>query len=387
MKLILKKLFRENIGLKLLSLALALMVWLMVVNISKPEIIDSRMVRLEVKNEDVLASQGKTWSIEGKDSVSISYRVRMDQKMRIKSSDFQAYIDLADYSITGAVPVYVQVLNDKASLIEDVSARPQVIHIKTEDIQRKKFDLQVKVLNRTEVGAGYKVGSVLVSPEQIYATGPESEIGKISSIGIEIDVKGLEQNKDDVATPKFYDANGKEIVGMDKLVSLSVAQIQYTVSLHKLKELHLIPHLVGEPATDYVLSGTEINPQTMVVSAAASVIDELSGIDLPMVNISNMSASQSFSFDISSLLPAGVSLAQPGTQAELTVNISYAPPETEESTPAESQEIGPGIGLESESREAPEPDAEDEEAPETEQVSAEIPDAQTDSDKSSEAAP
>ena len=44
--------------------------------------------------------------------------------MSVSSSDFRAYIDLADYyPATGTVPVYVEVLNNKDYLVDAVTAK------------------------------------------------------------------------------------------------------------------------------------------------------------------------------------------------------------------------------------------------------------------------
>ena len=59
------KFFRENLGLKLISVALALVLWLIVVNVSKPEIEDSCLAELQVENKDIFNADSKTWERPG----------------------------------------------------------------------------------------------------------------------------------------------------------------------------------------------------------------------------------------------------------------------------------------------------------------------------------
>ena len=107
-------------GLKLLSLFLAFFLWLLVVNVSNPEVERSREVQVEIVNEGTLTAAGQTYEIVGKNTVTVSYRVRTLDEYRISSSDFRAYIDLEDlYDVTGAVPVSVEVVNHKELIDSD----------------------------------------------------------------------------------------------------------------------------------------------------------------------------------------------------------------------------------------------------------------------------
>ena len=133
-----EKKLSNNLGLKVLSVFLAFFVWLAVVNINNPEDSDSKEVPLDIVNEGILTSNGKTYELlTDKDTVTISYRVRTLDKAGISTSDFRAYIDLADiYEPTGAVPVKIEVKNNKR-LLDTPVAKPGVIRVKTEDLQGK----------------------------------------------------------------------------------------------------------------------------------------------------------------------------------------------------------------------------------------------------------
>lgn len=53
---------------------------------------------------------------------------------------------------------------------------------------------------------GYQTGKVTLSPETLTVEGPESLIGQISSVGIEINLDGKNADWSDSEEPKFYDA-------------------------------------------------------------------------------------------------------------------------------------------------------------------------------------
>ena len=104
------KFFKENLILKLVSVVLALLLWLIVFNVSNPEQKESRTVELQILNQDTFSAENKTWEVD-RSTVTVSYTVRSNLASSVKASDFKAYIDLSDYSITGSVPVYVELVN------------------------------------------------------------------------------------------------------------------------------------------------------------------------------------------------------------------------------------------------------------------------------------
>ncbi len=318
------KFLKANWGLKLISVFLALMLWLAVVNVSKPEITDSRTVELEILNQSVFESGSKAWEVD-RNTVSVSYSVRTDQRSNITANDLRAYIDLEDYSITGSVPVYVEVLNNKDSLISNVTARPSVIRVNIEDIQEKQFDLTVNHVGTQ--ADGYSIANVIISPETVYVTGPESSIGRISEVGINIDINNISESISGVAEPIFYDANGNVINGLSG-VSLSNGEINYSVTVHKKKSINLLSSIRGIPAAGYQYESMTVSPDSIQLSAASSIIDSMTVFELPSIDITGATGSITQTFRIEDYLPAGIELAEPNGEVNITVRIEKIP-ETE----------------------------------------------------------
>lgn len=327
------KYLRANWGLKLISLLLAILLWLIVVNVSKPEISDYRTVDLDILNQGVFASEGKAWDVD-RTTVSVGYTVRTDQRANISAKDFHAYIDLRDYSITGAVPVYVEVLNEKDSLISDVSARPSVVRVSIENVQEKQFDLQLKQVGTP--AEGFTVANLIISPETVYVSGTESSIGRISEVGVNIDVNNLTESRSGTVKPVFYDANGNTITGLSDL-SLSDSEINYSVTLHRKKSINLLSSIRGTPAAGYQYESMTVSPDSIQLSASNTVIDAMTVFELPAIDITGATGSLTQTFHIADYLPAGVELAEPSGEVNVTVRIEKIP-ETE-TTAAESTEL------------------------------------------------
>ena len=197
-----KERLTNNLGLKILSVVIAVFMWLIMVNVSNPLVSDSQEVTVDMINAEVLEKSNLTYEIIGKKTVTISYEVRIRDRYKISASDFYVYADLAEmYDVTGSVPVKIEVndRNVKAMIEGTPVAKPGVVRVETEPLQKKRFYLTVNTIGQEE--EGYVTGDVALNPEYVYVTGAESVIGQISSVGVELNVEGA--NSDMEGTTEY----------------------------------------------------------------------------------------------------------------------------------------------------------------------------------------
>ena len=325
---------KQNPMLKLASLILAFIIWLTVVNFSNPEMSDYVTVELDVRNGEELISADQMYSLDTR-SVRVSFNVRARYMNQISASDFTAYVDLKDYSITGAVPVYIEPSSEIASLISDVTSNPMVVHVSTEDMQEKRFDLEVRLVG--EQAEGYALGEALLSQDYVYVSGPVSEVGMISSVGIEIDVNGASDTLTGTAPVVFYDANGNAMQ-MDDRLTVSAQEVDYTKFVYRIKSLGISTGTVGEPAEGYLFEGVETSPSFVSVYGSQDLLNSYSSIQIPdeAIDISGATRDVTLTIDITPYIPAGLVLSETSSQITAVARIRRAPETSEAEEEGES---------------------------------------------------
>ena len=82
------------------------------------------------------------------------------------------------WSVTGSIPVEVEVLSHSEYLVSDPVSRTATIKIETEPVQEKQFILQTTFTGT--IPDGYAPETVTLSPQYLTLKGPESLIGQIS---------------------------------------------------------------------------------------------------------------------------------------------------------------------------------------------------------------
>ncbi|MFT4104318.1 MAG: CdaR family protein [Lacrimispora sp.] len=312
----------NNLGLKVASLALAFAVWMAVVNISNPVIDDSQQVNVEVRNEEVLEASGLTYDI-GKDVVTVSYQVRTRDRSLVRASDFHAYVDLKDYNVTGAIPVTVEINKDKENLVKSdaITARPMVIRVKTEELQRKIFDLSVSTIGKK--ADGYDIGMISLSPDSVTVEGPESAIGQINGMGVEIDVENKTADFNGSAVPIFYDANGNKLTDIGSKVSVNSEMIDFNVSVLKAKVLTLNFEVFGQVEKGYRFTGVESAVTSVPVVGTKSVLAPLSSLSIvsDKLSIEDATEDKVVELDLSQYLPPNTSMGDQYKNITVTLKV------------------------------------------------------------------
>ena len=317
-----KERLTNNLGLKLLSLFLAFFLWLLVVNVSNPEIERSKEVQVDIRNEGILTAAGQTYEIVGKSTVSVTYRVRTLDEYKIASSDFRAYVNLEDlYDVTGAVPVTVEVVNNK-ELVDTVSVKPDVVHIKTEALQRKRFPLQASANGKPK--DGYALGDLIINPEYIYVSGPISQVGQISYVGIEFNTEGVYSTVEGMTAPVFYDANGNKFEPGDR-ITVDTSEISYKQEVLKVKNIPLVLNTEGTEAPGYRYTGMECSEDSIPVIGSANVLQSLDSIVIPEeeLDIDGATQTKTVTLDIGKYIPEGVTIV--GNHSKVTVQLKIEP--------------------------------------------------------------
>ena len=305
-------------GMKLLSLLCGFLVWLGVVNVADPVMTDTVEVPVEIINGDMLEKNGMTYEIIGKKSTTVSYDVKTTNAHKIRATDFRAYADMTElWSVTGAIPVKIEVLNNEQYIVNSPVSKTSTIKIETEPLQRKRFDLKQILVGELE--DNHETGEISLYPSYLYVEGPESLIGQISSAGVEIPLEGVTADTNGVTVPRYYDANGNRIELSSRIES-SCESVNYSMQVLRVKNLMVDFEVSGEVADGFRFTGAECSVTSVPVVGLKSALANLNRITIPAdaLNLDGVNENQKRTIDLTALLPEGISLADP-EQSEVTV--------------------------------------------------------------------
>ncbi len=301
-----KKLLTNNIGYKLIALIFAVMLWLVVVNISDPTVTRTISgIPVTKTDESVLTSQGKVYVVLEGSTASISVKGPRSIVDELDSDDFIAEAPFSEMTNLNAVPIYVTHKYSKYEKSVEITQKTRTMVLSIENINTKYFDIDINFVG--EPASGYTVGSTKLSTTFVKLSAPESILEQIETASIDVDVTKLKGNMQTESVIKYYDASGNK-VDVGEYANASEKSIVVNVVIYQITEVPITVTVTGEPAEGYEYVSTELSLDK--VALEGEDISQIDSIALPndILDITDATEDVTVDIDISQYLPAGVRL-------------------------------------------------------------------------------
>lgn len=308
----------DNFGLKLLSLLLAFLLWIVVMNVSDSTItVEIEDIPVTQLNGEVLEDLDKIYEVSKGDSVDILVKGRRSVVEGLDADDFTATADLSTMSITNTVQIAVK---PKSAGIEDeisITCVDNVMRLNLEEKISLQYSVKVKTVGT--VKDGYAVCSHQTSPNIITVEGPKTTVEKITEVGVDVDISGLDKSIDTEKDIVLYDAYGEPIVS-DKL-EVSHDKVKVHVDVYPTKEVEVKVNVKGTPKEGFVVSEVLYQPQTVMVAGAPEDLKDMKELEVDDIIISGMAEDLETTISLNDYLPDNVYLANVNEEVVITVNM------------------------------------------------------------------
>ena len=372
----------DNLFLKILSVLIAILIWLVVMNINDAEKTTSFPVPVELVNTEVITNNGKVFRVlEGSEFVTVKVRARKSIIDELDRTDFILTADMQkDLKYDRMVGITVECKNKSINIDENVSLSRSNVEVSIEDSATEQF--QVHVRHTGEPNNGLVVGSMVPEQTIIKITGPVSLVEKIKTVEAMVDITGIPGMTVKTCELKLYDAAGGII---DNTYLKYVGKndgIDVTVSMLNTKTVPLKFNYTGNPAENYAVKEVSYKPETVEIAGSAEVLSRIFRWEIPAeaVDVSGIDEELQLVVDLAQYLPSGVILKNGEESSALViVEVEYIEPE-EEAEEEEEETSKPSSG------ETSKPSKDETTKPSTEETNkpASKPSDKEDTDKDSE---
>ena len=333
-----KRKLTDNLSLKIMSVAIAIVVWLIVVNIDNPvgtnyyTITDVELINKEyVESSDTIGKM--CMPEENQDSVKVAITASKKVRDRIRLSDITAVADLQQAVSLDTDPVMVPItVTCLASgvLPSDIKVTPQNLTVNLDEKETQEFVVNVSK-GDTKPGKDYEVGSLTASPEKIRITGPKTLVNKIDKVNATIALDGNTEDYTQEVNLTIYDKN-QEALSESEMNSLRIennAKVVVTAKLWKIRTgVKIAAGYVGTPAGGYQVGSVKTVPDTISVAGNTEGLESLSENDnmitIPADRISGESKDVERKISLKNLLPDNVKLTSDSSE-DVWVTVSILP--------------------------------------------------------------
>ena len=320
-----KKKLTNNLGLKIGSIILAIIVWFLVVNASDP--VRTQVftdIPITVTNSSYLESMGLSYQLSEQSGVRVVIRDNASVVKNIRSEDIKVVADMTQIVNIDSDPVLVPLRASCSKYpnidVDNITTTPGNAQISLEKLASEEFVITASQ-GDTKPDLEYEVGDMQVSPETLTISGPQSIINKIDKVVAQVDVTDLAEDKDLSGKLSVIDKNQEALSEYQmNYLTLQNIEAEGTVSVHvtlwKIRtDVSIKASAAGTPAKGYQIAEVDTTPGTITVAgtqeALASLQEAGNVIEIPESEVDADGKKDDFEtkIDISGFLPDGIRLA------------------------------------------------------------------------------
>lgn len=293
--------FRNNIGLKLLSLLLAFVLWLLVVAYYNPEttnLIKDIPITINYDNA-ILEQQGLILVTVPDETVDVQIEGRREILALISKDKVSAGIDISSVTKAGEYDLPV-VIGLDGQTVTTLSQSVNTLTLKFEKAVKSQF--AVDAITEGKVEKGYFLEKV-ANPTVVTVTGPESVVSKIATIQAVVSQEKFAESGVYDAAIRYIDAAGNTLD--DAFLSLDAEAVKVNVNIFVEKVVPLTLELInssGGNDKSYLIP--KITPESITIAGSEDALAQINSISLGTLDVAEIT--KNYSEKKVPILPNGI---------------------------------------------------------------------------------
>ncbi len=319
-----KKALTENLILKILSVFLAILIWLLVLNINDPA--TTRQIsgiHVDVLNDSVITDNDMVYKVTEGQTVSVKVTGPRTIVDSLTASDFVAKADFQDISQANSIPISVEL--DDYNLMQKVTIQtqsPNTMKLKVEDVVEEAYDVQIRYMG--SMPEGYLIEKTILEVSTVKIRAAVSVHEKIKEVCVNVDVREATQDFQAELDVKAYTGTGVEVLQATKEATVDVEKILVNNLVYYTKTLPITYAELAQISEDVIVSDVKLSKNNVKVKGKKAVLDGIENIVLSTEHIAIDGSEKEFVFPypLVDLLPEGVYLNEDVKNVELKVYIN-----------------------------------------------------------------
>lgn len=261
-----------NLGSLLLSLFLAIVVWVVAVREENPIIADDLAAPIAVD----LTGLDQNLSIVGQPLEQVTLRLRAPQRTwseNLRPEDFQVRADLGGLGAgRHSVPLTADYPRDEVQIVD---IKPGSLVITLEPIITRQIPVEAQVIG--EPAFGYEWRGTVVTPTQVTATGPASLVDEVDAAVVEVALPGVRGTVERQQPVSLRNSDGEALTGIQEVSPRTVEVAVEIARRPGYRDFSVRVPYTGAPARGYQISSIAVDPSLVTLRGSPEAFDRLPG--------------------------------------------------------------------------------------------------------------
>ncbi len=319
----LKSLILNNFWLKVISVIMAVLLWLVVAQVNDPSRTQSYSgIEVTLINTDLLDQENKVYEIlDNTDTVRVTVRAPQSVLEHIQSSDIVAEADVSKLTDINTIAISYYISTDGS--VEAISGDHDSVRLSVEDKASKYVSLTANV--EGEPAEDRMVGSVSLDQNMIEISGPQSSVSQVRNARVNIDVSEVSSSLSANMEIVLYDSEGKELNLSN--IKKQTNYVHVAVEILTTKTVPIYASRTGTPASGYLYNGKlSVSPETVLLAGSAQVMSTVSRLTITdPIDITGAAGDVVKEIDLKDYLPVGTILADSTYDGVALVTVPVEP--------------------------------------------------------------
>lgn len=319
------KSFRHNMGLKLLSLLFALILWNYVVSQTNPNRtvklsnVPVRFVGMTTLQNQNLALSKATNDYLSDMTVTVE-DVPANNVSQVTNDTVALTVDLSSITSPGEHTLKVA-WSTQYGKVKRMSSETVTVEVE----QLVSRTLPIKCRFGGAFPTGFSPGTVNLEPSVVKITGPQTVVEQVESAYVTLPV-GADTRGDVLESLmiELEDASGNEVPTTLLTLTSSDSLVSVPVSRVKTLEVTVEGAILGQDQLPqgYEVAGIEVTPQEVELSGSAEVLEDMTSVTVESIDVAG--ASSDVHAETVLVLPDGVTATE-GSAVEVIIRIAKVP--------------------------------------------------------------
>ena len=306
--------FLKNIDIKLLSLFLAIILWLYIAGGENPVVENFIDISLTQTNlsEDLAIKEFPA-------NVSVGIKGPKNIINNISPNQISGIVNFSEISKEGLYKLKVEVAAPKSTQITRII--PSEIKVEVERILTKEVEVEYSLIGIPEKGFSL-ADEPQFNPSKVKIIGAQSVLESIKQTICAIDISGIKEDLNKKIKVRAVGVNGndiKEVMIEPDIVEVSI----FLTRGYPEKQLAVKPKIVGKPAPGYYISEILSNPDEIKIFGNYSKISTIEFLETIPIDVSGVT--KTLSVKVPPALEEGLDIAEGEIELiEVTIQVREA---------------------------------------------------------------
>lgn len=311
-----------DIALRILSVIIAIFLWVAAMNQNNPMQAAQVSVPVKLINTEILAQHDLVLAKPDEDFkavLNVQGREKAIRELQAKPGSIVLVADLSKSANslrkgTNFIPFEIKSAPADIKIPEEIQLK--FLQVDLDEIVTKTLSVITKITPPNK--PGYAAQGYTVTPAQVMVRGASGSVGSVSSVEAVVDASGDTTDVTKSVPIQFKDSKGNTIV--DKNLSCDPPNVNVTIPIKKAKEVPVVVRTTGNLPQGVTFKGDIIpNPLRVSVTGDESIVNAINSIETMPVNLNGITQNTTRTVRIS--VPAGVTVLNNVQTVTVEINI------------------------------------------------------------------